>query len=138
MKKRMKAVVIFKQRNILKQTQKQLFLFIFTVVYFGVWLVVMVRKKKSKSYCKLCNKQTVRTGYKYCSNVCQQEYQYCQFIEKWKQGKENGLRNIGVVSRYVKKYLRRKYYNKCCLCGWSKVNPKSGLVPLVADHIDGD
>ncbi len=24
------------------------------------------------------------------------------------------------------------------MCGWSKVNPKSKQVPLVADHIDGN
>ena len=50
----------------------------------------------------------------------------------------NGLQSIGIVSGYIKKYLRRKFYNKCCICGWAEVNPKSGLVPLVADHIDGN
>ena len=60
------------------------------------------------------------------------------FINDWKSGKVTGLRNIGVVSRYVKRYLRRKYNNKCSLCGWSKINRTTGLVPLVADHIDGD
>ncbi|MFA6315265.1 MAG: endonuclease [Candidatus Paceibacterota bacterium] len=38
----------------------------------------------------------------------------------------------------MKKYLREKYGNKCILCGWSVVNTKTGLVPLVADHIDGN
>jgi len=45
---------------------------------------------------------------------------------------------LGLVSRYVKKYLRRKFGDKCCLCGWSKINPKLGFSPLVADHIDGN
>jgi hypothetical protein len=39
---------------------------------------------------------------------------------------------------YVKKYLRQKFGNKCVLCGWAKINPKTGKVPLVADHIDGN
>ncbi len=49
-----------------------------------------------------------------------------------------GLRSLGLVSRYIKRYLRRKFGNKCCLCGWSRVNPKTGQVPLVADHVDGN
>ncbi len=44
---------------------------------------------------------------------------------------------MGLVSAYIKKYLRRKFENKCCLCGWSEINQKTGMVPLVADHIDG-
>ena len=53
-------------------------------------------------------------------------------------GKENGLRSTGVVSNPVKRYLRRKFNDKCCLCGWSRINKKTGCVPLVADHRDGD
>lgn len=50
----------------------------------------------------------------------------------------NGLQSIGVVSGYIKRYLRRKFGNKCCICGWSDRNPITGQVPLVADHIDGN
>lgn len=94
--------------------------------------------KKARTPCLVCGKEPERPGYKYCSNLCQQEYQYLIFIEKWKAGKVRGLRSTGVVLNPIKKYLRRKYGNKCCLCGWSKINKKSGLVPLVADHIDGN
>lgn len=44
----------------------------------------------------------------------------------------------GVVSRYVKRYLRIKFNNQCCLCGWAELNVKTGQTPLVADHIDGN
>ena len=94
--------------------------------------------KSLKSQCLLCGKTTARARYKYCSNACQQDYQYKTYINDWKEGKLDGLRNIGVVSRPIKRYLREKFENKCCLCGWSEVNQKTGLVPLVADHIDGD
>lgn len=94
--------------------------------------------KKPKSKCLMCGMETARRGYKYCSNVCQHEYQHFVFIKNWKVGKVRGLRNIGVVSRHVKRYLREKFGNECCMCGWSKVNPKSGIIPLVADHIDGN
>lgn len=98
----------------------------------------MPNPKKPRVNCLVCAKETPRSGYKYCSNVCQQEYQYQSYISKWKSGKDSGLRSLGLVSRYIKRYLRRKFGDKCCLCGWSKINPKTGTIPLVADHIDGD
>lgn len=94
--------------------------------------------KKPRKKCPICAKETPRSGYKYCSNKCQQEYQYQSYIKAWKAGKVNGLNSIGLVSHYIKRYLRRKFENKCCLCEWSKINPRTEQVPLVADHIDGN
>lgn len=88
--------------------------------------------------CLVCGNEPARAYYTYCSNACQFEFQYREYIEKWKGGGVNGLQSIGIVSAYVKKYLRRKYDNKCCLCGWARINPKTNEVPLVADHIDGN
>lgn len=98
----------------------------------------MSNPKKPRTKCPVCAKEPARSYYTYCSNSCQQEYQYRQYIQKWKAGKISGLIAIGVVSACVKKYLRQKFDNECCICGWAKVNPKTGLVPLVADHIDGN
>lgn len=70
--------------------------------------------------------------------MCQLEYQYKLYISEWKNGKLTGLQSLGIVSAHVKKYLRIKFENKCCLCGWSETNLKTGRVPLVADHIDGN
>jgi len=106
------------------------------VVCFAWYTCVM--RHKDTNHCLVCQSETARSSYKYCSNSCQQEYQYLEFIKKWKEGGVQGIRNIGVVSRYVKRYLRRKYNNKCCKCGRSEKNPVTGLVPLVADHIDGN
>ena len=97
----------------------------------------MSLEKKSKRKCLVCKKETARIN-TYCSNTCQVLYQYQQAIKKWKRGETSGLQNPGIVSRHVKRYLREKFGNKCCECGWSKVNPKTNLVPLVADHIDGN
>ncbi len=95
-------------------------------------------QKKLRRKCLNCGNETARSGYKYCSNLCQGKYQHRQFIDDWKVGKVRGLQRLGVVSTHIKRYLREKFGDKCCLCGWSKVNPKTGLVPLVADHIDGN
>src|SRR3989344_7837920 len=98
----------------------------------------MPMPRKPRSNCLFCNKETPRPGYKYCSNKCQHEYQYQSYVERWKTRKESGLMCLGLVSRHVKKYLRRKFGDKCCLCGWSEINPKLGYSPLVADHVDGN
>ncbi len=98
----------------------------------------MSNPKKKRDPCLFCGDEPHRAGYKYCSNACQFKYQHQRYIDDWKLGTVNGLQRLGIVSIHVKRYLREKYGNKCCLCGWSKINPKSGIVPLVADHIDGN
>ncbi|TSC68521.1 MAG: HNH endonuclease [Parcubacteria group bacterium Gr01-1014_56] len=94
--------------------------------------------RKLRSACLACGGEPARPSYKYCSNTCQHEYQYTLYLSKWKSGKVNGLQGIGVVSVHIKRYLREKFGNRCFLCRWSKINLKTGKVPLVADHIDGN
>jgi hypothetical protein len=98
----------------------------------------MPNPKKVRTPCLVCSKEPARAGYKYCSNSCQQEYEYQVYIKDWKKGEISGLAKIGIVSSTVKRYLRRKFNNQCCVCRWAEVNTKTGLVPLVADHIDGN
>lgn len=94
--------------------------------------------KKPRPKCPVCGKEPARAFYKYCSNVCQMDFQYTAYIEKWKKGQETGLRTTGIVNNPIKRFLRIKYGNKCCLCGWTEVNRTTGVIPLVADHIDGN
>lgn len=63
---------------------------------------------------------------------------YEETIKRWKSNEISGLNSNGVVIPIIKKYLRKKFDDKCCLCGWDKVNPFTKLTPLVADHIDGN
>lgn len=99
----------------------------------------MPMPKKPRSSCLTCGKQTARFGYKYCCNQCQINYQYLNYIKKWKKGEVLGLQqSLGVVSGYIKRYLREKYENKCCLCGWCEQNPHTKQIPLIADHINGN
>lgn len=98
----------------------------------------MKKEKRKGGPCRACANLTMRPGYIYCSNSCQMEYQFQLYIDKWKTGEELGLQTTGTVSPHIKKYLRRKYQNKCCLCGWAKINKTTGQSPLIADHVDGD
>lgn len=97
-----------------------------------------MNKKKPRTPCLMCGKEPADHTYKYCSNACQQGYQSQRLIAEWKSGKRSGLQRQGIVSTYVKKYLREKYGDKCCICGWNEINLITHKVPLVADHIDGD
>src|SRR5688500_15686519 len=98
----------------------------------------MSMPKKIRANCLMCNKETARPTYKYCSNKCQSDFQYQFYIQQWLEGRVSGLQRLGVVSRHIKRYLREKYDNKCCICSWSELSEFTGVVPLVADHIDGD
>ena len=68
------------------------------------------------------------------------DYQRKYYIDLWKMGLADGNRGINTrnISNHLKRYLGEKFGNKCCLCGWSRINPKTGFVPLEIDHIDGD
>ena len=94
--------------------------------------------KKRRSPCLNCGREPMRARYKYCSNACQLTFQRQKIITNWQIGKISGLNSIGLVAKPIKIYLRQKFKNKCVQCGWSKINKKTGLVPLVADHIDGN
>lgn len=98
----------------------------------------MPMPKKPREKCLSCGQETTRSGYKYCSNACQVDYQYQGYIGKWKSGEVDGLQGLGIVSKYVKRYLRKKFGDRCCLCGWAEVNLATRQTPLVADHIDGN
>lgn len=94
--------------------------------------------RKPRLNCQNCQQETPLPGYKYCTNKCQMTYQYKRYIKQWLIGDVTGLQGHGVVSGHVKRYLREKFDNRCCVCGWAEVNIVTGLVPLVADHIDGN
>ena len=91
-------------------------------------------------HCLVCNKATKRKVYKYCSNKCQQVYQYKEYIKKWKHGLVDGNRGIIAknISNYLRRYLVELHGEKCSLCGWNKKNLVTGKIPLEVDHINGN
>lgn len=91
-----------------------------------------------KKYCLYCKKELKRGQKKYCNVFCKNEYKYEQYIKRWKQNLETGLKGEYQLSQYIRKYIILKYNNKCAKCGWSKINPVTKKVPLEIDHIDGN
>lgn len=95
--------------------------------------------KKEKPLCRCgCGRHTARANQQYYANQCHKDHQYREFIRRWKQGEEAGLRSGVLTSRYIKRYLREKYNNQCSQCGWSEVSPYTRLVPLEIEHKDGN
>ena len=88
-------------------------------------------------YCLYCKKPLLHNK-KYCNNTCQANYQYQEYIDKWKAGKVNGLKGKYQISNHIRKYLLIKYNYKCSKCGWDKINPYTNISPLEIEHIDGD
>jgi hypothetical protein len=95
-------------------------------------------RKSEPSYCSNCGKQLKRSSRKYCSNKCQTEFSYKKYIDDWKNGLVDGLTSEYQLSSHIKKYIKEKFDNKCCECGWNKINPATGHSPLEVHHIDGD
>ena len=90
--------------------------------------------------CNNCNKELGQSARKYCSIACQKEFQYKEYIRLWKLGRKYGNRgrNTRNLSGHVIRYIFQKYRNQCAQCGWSKIHPVTGRVPLEINHIDGN
>ncbi len=94
--------------------------------------------KKKIKFCKNCGKELNERHKIYCDNKCQQEYQYREYIERWKNGLEDGMCGKYGISKCIRRYLFEKYNSKCAQCGWNGVNVVTGTIPLEIHHIDGD
>ncbi len=104
---------------------------------FGIPAFVKVDKP-----CKLCKKPVGGRGV-YCSIACFHEATFQQNIMDWFSGEIPGSRpSTGQLSGFVRTWLRRQvsaFGRNCCWdCGWSKIQPNTGVPPLEVDHIDGD
>jgi hypothetical protein len=87
-----------------------------------------------KKQCLNCGKSIPK---KFCNNTCKSEYILNNLIKDWLDGKINGNSKGGHAS-YVKKYLLKKYNNKCSKCGWGEINIFSKSIPLEVEHMDGN
>ena len=92
-------------------------------------------------YCVYCGDELkTRKQIKFCSNRCQIDCRYKQYIDSWKKGNETGNKGILAkgISGHLKRYLVKKFGNKCSICNWNKKHPVTGVIPLEIDHIDGN
>lgn len=96
------------------------------------------RSMKQCAFCK--NNLSERSQNKFCSIKCQMSYQHEKWVGQWKAGDMDG--NVGIsarnISAHLRRYLLKKFENKCSACNWHKKHPITGVVPLEIDHIDGN
>ena len=93
---------------------------------------------KKQKYCLNCNIELINRQSKFCSNACQQDWNYKEYIKRWKAGLEDGLCGEYGISSHIRRYIFNKYNNKCTKCGWGEKNPYTGNIPLEIEHIDGN
>ena len=86
-----------------------------------------------------CGRKVARPTMKFFSNQCQQDFEYQDYISRWKGGLEAGSRgSIGGISRHIRRYLNEKYQDRCSICGWAERHSITNSVPLEVDHVNGD
>ena len=99
-----------------------------------------VRKNNKSQFniCKNCGKLLNNHQLFYCSQNCKNEFEQKEYISRWKQGLENGLKGEFQLSNYVRRYLFEIRGCKCELCGWNKINPHTNTIPVEIHHKDGN
>lgn len=88
--------------------------------------------------CLSCKKEVIGKGRVYCSSECQWTHTYDENIRKWKSGEIEGINAAEGLRSWLRRYLLDKADNQCSECGWCKVNPTTGKIPLQIDHVDGN
>jgi hypothetical protein len=86
-----------------------------------------------------CGKIVKRSAARFCSQQCQKNFQYEQYIERWKTGEIEGTTtSFDKPSCHIRRYLMELSGETCNVCGWGERNPRTGRVPLQVDHKDGN
>lgn len=86
--------------------------------------------------CIVCGEKLNDKQEKYCSRECCVKGFKKEKIKIWKSGKLKATSDQ--IPPYIRRYLFKKYNNKCSECGWSKVNIYTNKIPLQVHHIDGN
>ena len=76
----------------------------------------------------------------YCSPKCLAIKKRQEKIDAWLKDSNTATVKDHGLSRPIRQYLLEQAGFKCSMpdCGWGKVNPVTGNVPLEIEHIDGD
>lgn len=99
------------------------------------------KRKKSvekEVLCINCGSELGRRGKYYCSSTCSAQHRSFLIYKSWLEGTEEGLSAIGTLKKGIKDWLRKERGDQCEKCGWSEVNPFTGVVPIEANHKDGN
>ncbi len=89
--------------------------------------------------CSRCGKsfRPKSRGHRYCSGSCATQARLEALTERWLKGQAAGGSWYGIAG-YARRWLVQQQGERCALCGWAEVNPRSGKIPLQVNHIDGN
>lgn len=73
-----------------------------------------------------------KRGRKYCSPKCNVDHKQKIIFDRIQNG------DTSLDERHFRKYLIHTKGCKCEVCGWDKVNQKTGKCPIQMDHVDGN
>ena len=96
------------------------------------------RPKAIVGRCTMCGKGLTDPDATICRGVCPKIARQRAYIQRWKQGLEDGMRAPGLLSNHIRKYLLDTRGQRCEECKWRRRNPITKLVPLHVHHIDGN
>ena len=85
--------------------------------------------------CLNCGKPVKKGARRFCSPECSREGRYKEFISEWLQNPSFG--NKEHLPNQIRRWLGEQHGEQCWECGWAKVNPTTGNIPLNAHHLDG-
>jgi hypothetical protein len=81
-----------------------------------------------------CGNRCASNKRKYCSLRCQHDHDFKLRVLLI----ESGNYPAALQPRLLKKYLIRKFGERCSRCGWAERHPITGKVPVEIEHIDGN
>jgi hypothetical protein len=91
--------------------------------------------KKPRRLCQNeCGRRVAVPVAKFCSLRCSADYRFKNTSSLLESGMYQGVTN----TYFLRKYLIRKYGERCCRCGWKEKHPTTGRIPVEVEHIDGD
>lgn len=89
-------------------------------------------RSRTEHSCAQC--QSATTNLQFCSRLCASQGRSSKLLSEWLAGELDGSKHLYIIKNYL-----RKTRGDCCeLCGWSKVHPETGIVPVQLDHVNGD
>ena len=98
----------------------------------------MGKPRKERARCPTCDGTVENLKSNWCSLRCQMEWRHWDFIRRWLAGEVTGGCGEGRVSRHIRRWLFERASSACEQCGWNRVHPVTGRVPLTVNHIDGN
>lgn len=61
-----------------------------------------------KRYCINCGNLLKKRQKNFCSRSCSLDYEYIEYIKRWENGEENGLKGEYGISRKIRRFLKEK------------------------------